>query len=245
MPRSRLRPTDDREHLAHQQRRQPHRGFVHQDQARLCHQRAADRQHLLLAARQIAGEPGALLQAREIGEHPLHVFGHSGGRSRVRAETKVLDHRHVLNDAATFHHLEDAAMHDAVRRQAGDLLAIEPNAAAGDRAILDRQQAGDRLQRGRLARPVGAEERGDASPARRKAQPAQHEDDVVEDDLDVLDLEDRLNGRRATFRCCRGRFHRGLAPEPGADPGPGTPRRATGRASGLRASTRCRRPSRS
>src|SRR5262245_61518838 len=116
--------------------------------------------------------------------------------SGVGTQPQVLDHRHVLDDAAPFHYLEDAAMHDAVRRQARDLLAVEPDAAAGDLAVLDREQARDRLERRRLAGAVGAEEGGDAAATRRKAQAPQNENDVVEDDLDVLDLEDRLIGGR-------------------------------------------------
>src|SRR4051812_17254775 len=202
-----VKAADDAEDLPHQQRRQSHGGLVHQDQARLCHQRAADRQHLLLSTRQIAREPGALLQSRKVSEDPLHILTHVGRGPGVRAETKVLDDRHILDDAATFHHLEDAAMHDAVRRQAGNLLAIERNAAAGDRAVLHRQQAGNRLEGRRLASAIGAEQRGDASAAGLEAEPAQDEDDVIEDDLDVLDLEDGVARRRPTFRCCRGRFH--------------------------------------
>ena len=48
------------------QRRKAERRLVEQQQARLAHQRARDRQHLLLAARQGAGQLVlALLQARE------------------------------------------------------------------------------------------------------------------------------------------------------------------------------------
>ena len=52
--------------VRHQQRRQPDRGLVDQQQPRRRHQRARDREHLLLAARQRAGELApALLQHRE------------------------------------------------------------------------------------------------------------------------------------------------------------------------------------
>jgi len=64
---------DDGEHFLDQQRRQPHRRFVHQDHLGTRHQRAADRQHLLLAAGEVAGEPGALFQAREISEDHIDV----------------------------------------------------------------------------------------------------------------------------------------------------------------------------
>ena len=54
------------EDLLHDHRREPGRGLVEQQQPGLRHQRAADRAHLLLAARHGAGElAAALLQARE------------------------------------------------------------------------------------------------------------------------------------------------------------------------------------
>ena len=64
---------DDAEHLLHQQRRQAHGRLVHQDQLRPRHQRPPDRQHLLLAAGEIAGKPGALLEAREIAQHHVQI----------------------------------------------------------------------------------------------------------------------------------------------------------------------------
>ena len=66
------------EHLLHHDRRQAGRRLVEQQQFRIRHQRAADRAHLLLAARHGAGHlVAALLHAREQVEHefePLGVF---------------------------------------------------------------------------------------------------------------------------------------------------------------------------
>src|ERR1041385_3255844 len=64
---------DDGKYFLDQQRRQPHRRLVHQDHFRARHQRAADRQHLLLAAGEIAGQPGALFQARKIVENHVDI----------------------------------------------------------------------------------------------------------------------------------------------------------------------------
>src|SRR5262249_20327536 len=47
--------------LGHQLRREPFGGLVHQQHARVAHERAADREHLLLAAGQRAGELGVAL----------------------------------------------------------------------------------------------------------------------------------------------------------------------------------------
>ena len=54
-PSLRLSRAQDLEQLLDDQRREAERGLVEQHQARPQHQRAADRQHLLLAARQRAG----------------------------------------------------------------------------------------------------------------------------------------------------------------------------------------------
>ena len=62
-----VEPVDDLENLLDDLRRQPHRGLVEQDHFRARHQGAADRAHLLLAARCVAGERTApLADAREI-----------------------------------------------------------------------------------------------------------------------------------------------------------------------------------
>ena len=72
---------DGGEDLLHHQRRQPERRLVEQQQPRPAHQRAADRQHLLLAARERAAALlPALAQARKQREHPLEI----GGRNRRR-----------------------------------------------------------------------------------------------------------------------------------------------------------------
>src|SRR5207253_9212399 len=62
---------------------------------------------LLLAARQVAGQPGAFLQAREIVEHALDVGRDLAVAPRERAQAQVLDHGHVGNDAPPLHDLED------------------------------------------------------------------------------------------------------------------------------------------
>src|SRR5262249_62178704 len=54
------------EDLARDQRRQAERGLVEKEEARVSHQRARDRQHLLLAARKRAAAlVDALLEARK------------------------------------------------------------------------------------------------------------------------------------------------------------------------------------
>jgi len=61
-----LKRANDAEDLLREQRREAEARFVHQHQRRPRQQRAADRQHLLLPARQQARLlPGALLENRK------------------------------------------------------------------------------------------------------------------------------------------------------------------------------------
>ena len=79
---------DDLEDLLDDDRREAHRRLVEENEDGLGHQRAADRHHLLLAAR---GEPGAglaaFLKPREPGVDPLELVSdfpaaRACGRSR-------------------------------------------------------------------------------------------------------------------------------------------------------------------
>ncbi len=107
------------------------------------------------------------------------------------AELEVFQRRHVGDDAPALHHLEDAAADDLVGIDAVDALAVEHDLAARDLAVLGLEQARDRLQRRRLAGAIGAEQRDDRALGHLEAQAAQHQDDVVIDDLDVAHAEQR------------------------------------------------------
>ncbi|MGY3367647.1 hypothetical protein ACVWZL_004772 [Bradyrhizobium sp. GM2.4] len=195
---------DDREHLFHQQRRQTHRGFVHQDHLRARHQRAADREHLLLAAGKITSQSGALLQAREIVEDHVEIGANLAVPASEGAELEIFQRGHVGDDAPALHHLEDAAANDLVGIDAVDALAPEQDLAARDFAVLGLEQPGDRLQRRRLAGAVGAEQRHDRALGHVEAETAQHQDDVVIDDLDVAHGKERRCGYDAGggTSCC-------------------------------------------
>ncbi len=126
-------------------------GLVQHEQARGVHQRAADGQHLLLAARELSAAVGAaLLQAREdavdVGQLP--------GRLLALAQQQVLFHREQPEDAAVLGHQAHAALRDAVRGQALHVLAAKAHAP---RAGL--HHAADALERGGLARAVAPEQR--------------------------------------------------------------------------------------
>ena len=108
---------------------------------------------------------------------------------REGAEPQVFQAGHVGDDAAAFHHLEDAAPDDLVRIDAVDLFTGEADVSARDRAVFRLQQAGDGFERGRFAGPVGAEQGHDLAFRHLEAEAAQDQDDVVVDDLDVVDRE--------------------------------------------------------
>jgi len=66
---------DRREDLAHDERGETERGLVEEQEARARHQRAGDRQHLLLAARERAAAlVDAFLQAREKAKDALAIL---------------------------------------------------------------------------------------------------------------------------------------------------------------------------
>ena len=99
----------------------PFRRLVHQQHARIAHQRAADRQHLLLAAGQMRGDLLVpLMQTRKHGEHrvrgPRRVL--AAGIRLARGDHQVLAHGQALEDAAALRHQRHAARRDHLRRQA-------------------------------------------------------------------------------------------------------------------------------
>ena len=112
-------------HLLDDHRREAFGGLVHHQQARLEQQRAADGEHLLLAARQLrAAVALALGQARE------HGVGAIDGAAVLRHQPQRLVDRQRRPHAPALRHVGDAAARDLVRRQAEDLFAGQPHAAA-------------------------------------------------------------------------------------------------------------------
>ena len=104
---------DDLGDLVDDLRRQPQRWLVEQQQLRAGHQRAADRDHLLLAARQQPGRLGApLAQAREHVEHRLELAPALGAGKRRATGAQVLLHGQPREDATALGHLHDPGTHD-------------------------------------------------------------------------------------------------------------------------------------
>ena len=148
---------DQAEDLLHHDRHQAERGLVEDDQARLGHQAAGDRQHLLLAAAHRARQLVAPLgQPREQRKGPVDQRPDRGSRLDVRTELQVLHHRHLREHQASLGHQRDAAAYHDVAGRAGERLAREADVAA-----LRCQHAGNHAHRGRLAGAVGAQQRHD------------------------------------------------------------------------------------
>jgi hypothetical protein len=145
---------DDLEVLLHQRGGQAHRRLVHQQQPRPRHQRATHRDHLLLAAGQRAGQLAAPFeQAREQRVHPVEVLVELLAAAQHRAKLKVLPHRHLPEQPAVLRHDRDTTGDPLRHRPGRHVLAAEqdpPGARPHD--------AQDRLERGRLAGGVPAEQ---------------------------------------------------------------------------------------
>ena len=149
---------DGLEDVLDQVRREAHGGLVQQQDARLGHQRPAHGQHLLLAARQRAGDlRAALLEPREHLVGVVHALLHERlVVDRVGAHVQVLLDGQLREDAPPLGHLHHAARDHLVRSHVSDVLAVEVNAA-----FLGHEQAADRVERRRLAGAVGPDERHD------------------------------------------------------------------------------------
>src|SRR6266511_2465018 len=200
-----VQPADGGEHLAHHHRSQAQARLVHHQQLRPAHQRPADRHHLLLAPGHAAGKLfRALAEPGEQLEDPVEGLRAPGARlSRKGAELQVLEHGELRPQLAALGHLADPEPRSLVRRHLGQRLALEEDLAPGGR-----QDARDGAQRGRLAGPVGADQRDHLALVDRQAHAAQRLGVAVVD-VDVADLEHATlpppRAARARRRRCPGR----------------------------------------
>src|SRR5882724_5726107 len=191
--------------LRHDDGRQPFRRLVHQDEPRVRHERAADRQHLLLAARQVPGAlAGALGQVGELAQHPFERPALAAG-PRARAASRQHAHRQqeVLADREG---REGApALRDEPDAALGDGMGPEPvhrHPVEGDRPRARRREPGDRADQRRLAHPVPPEERHDLAARQGERQALEHVGVAVVG-VDVVDGEERRV--RRGFARVRGR----------------------------------------
>lgn len=106
--------------------------LVEDQQSRRGHQRATDGQHLLLAARQGAGQLcNTLTQNREQGEHLVHLARRvASGARRIRAHFEVLADGQTREQSPPFLAVRDAEFDALVRGKSADVLAGEQDPAA-------------------------------------------------------------------------------------------------------------------
>src|SRR2546421_8503911 len=155
--------------LAHQ-RREPLGRLVEDEEVRIGHERAADGEHLLLAARESAAEV-----VHALGE-PGEEIQHLGKRPRVarraavfRECDQVLPHAQVGEDLASFRDERDAAARDAVGALPLDALAAETDDSASRRS-----EAQDRAHRRCLSHAVAPEQGRYFARADREVDAEQH-----------------------------------------------------------------------
>ncbi len=144
---------------AHQKRRQTDRGLVDQKDAGIEHERARQRQHLLLAAAHGAGKLAfALGQARENLEAEIQI----GPDLRARlaagsAQQQVFFHGLAREQAAAFRYQRDAEVDDLLGGHADQIVAVTVD-LGDDLALARPHHAHHAFHQRALAVAVGAEQ---------------------------------------------------------------------------------------
>ena len=93
----------------------------------------------------------------------------------------------MLKTVPAFHDLNHSPTHQFVRGAAVHILSLKGNGPFGDITTLGTQQIGNRLERGGLARAIGAKQGHDTPFHDFERDPFQHEDHMVIDHLNVVD----------------------------------------------------------
>ena len=172
-------------HLRDDHRREPFGRLVHHEQTRGAEQRARDRQHLLLSARQLPAAVAApLREPRKNLVNPLDGPGAAG----ARAESQGLVDRKARPQATSLRHIAHALPSDQMRLEADQVAPIEANGAR-----THRHEADDRVAEGGLAHAVASDHREDAALEGQRDALQGMRFAVV--DLKILDLQDRLRRR--------------------------------------------------
>src|SRR5204863_3342584 len=116
------------DYLLHDHRRQAFGRLVEQEQQWIEHERARDRQHLLLAAGELEAEVAlARAQARKQLENPLQRPAPIAARAREHGE--VLAHGEAWKDAALLRYEADAEPRYGIGRQRRDIAIAVADAA--------------------------------------------------------------------------------------------------------------------
>ena len=178
---------DDLENRLHELWGEAERRLVQEQEARAGEERAADGEHLLLAARE---RPGTLietlLQAREQREHAVAIAPDVlAVRAREGAQVEVFVDGEIGKDAAPLGDLRQAEAQDLVRRPSREVLAVERDRSAGGL-----HQSTHRAQRRRFAGAVGSDQRDDLARLDGYRNAVKGPDRAVVDG-EVLDREER------------------------------------------------------
>ncbi len=170
--------------------------LVHQDQARAGEQGAADRDALLLAARQQARPAVEQMADAEQLDHAVHVAVAFGGRREEAAVAQILPDRHMREQPRVLEDVADAAPvlgHEDARSRIGQHAPI-----GDDPALVRAQQPADQIDQRGLARARRAEQRGQP-PARLEGRVEREGAEPVADvDLEAHSTSIRLPTRRAS-----------------------------------------------
>ena len=173
--------------------------LVEQQQLGPYGQRTRHRDALLLTARQrphrAAGEVGEVHQLEEAPNRRRDVGG--GMAAGLQAEGDVLGDGEMREQRVVLEHHADVA---AMRRLGGDVLAVEPHAAA-----VGFQEAGDDAQQGGLAAARRSQQRDEFAGRHLEVDAAQH-GDGTECLFGTGDVEKRIGSHDATALTapCRG-----------------------------------------
>ena len=141
---------DDLEDLGYQSWRETKGWFVEEQQVGLGHKGTSDGEHLLLTAAETARR--ALAPLAQNRKEVIDVSGHLGKGSRPPrhiARDQVLFDRQTLENSASLWTMADAARHDFVRAQTGDVLLFVADVTRANIA-----QARNGVEKGCFARSV-------------------------------------------------------------------------------------------
>ena len=166
----------------------PSDGSSRRSTPRSRHERAPDRELLLLAAGERAGRPAARLREhrKELVDLRERLAGVVPAPCR-EPEPKVLLHREVAEDPPSLRHERDAGTGDRLRTPATERGAGEPHVAA-----CRRHDAHDRVQRRRLAGAVRADQTDELALCDAEGQVSDRADRSVAH-LEPVELEHRVS----------------------------------------------------
>jgi hypothetical protein len=142
-----------------QQRREADRGLVHQQDARRQHQRAGERQHLLLAAAHGAGELIAPFgQAGERLEAEIKIGLDLRARLRPEgAQQQIFFYRQFREQPAAFRHQRDAEIDDLLGSHSDQVMLLAVD-FRDDAAFVRAHDAHDAFHQRAFAVAIGAEQ---------------------------------------------------------------------------------------